>query len=101
MSVQLDLIAQNTFTPFHAIGQMTNGGTGFDLNIAGTFVGTLTLQMSYDRGTTVFDVKTYTAPDAEIGEIFESGVLARIGFKTGDFTSGAATVRLGNGAIPL
>ena len=99
MPILTTLNGPNQFTGAHEIGFQTHGGIGFNLVIAGTFVGALTIQLSYDRGITWFDVKDYTAPDAEIGEQFEVNVLVRIGFKAGNFTSGAATVRIGSGAV--
>ena len=68
----------------------------FDLSIAGTFVGTVTVQRSYDNSTWR-DVDTFTSPSEETG--FQGEIAwYRAGVKTGDFTSGTITVSLAGSA---
>lgn len=84
----LAISAQNTFTPWVVLlGD-------FDLSISGTWVGTLTLQRSFDGGATVLDVNTYTANIEDPGSAARGNTSYRIGFKTGAYTSGTANVRL-------
>jgi len=80
------LSAQNTFTdPIHIIGD-------FNLSISGTFSGTVTVQRSTD-GTTWRDVDTWTIPVEEVGYDPIKNYY-RAGFKTGQYTSGSATILL-------
>jgi len=92
------LTAQNTFTDWLATPKKSQGGAGYiDLAITGTWEGTITVQKRYDRGgvyTDPIDVKEYTENVAELIEDHVWKVEYRIGFKTGDFTSGTAIVRL-------
>lgn len=82
------LSAANTFTAWVPLFGP------FNLSISGTWSGTLTLQYSFDGGTTVLDAETHTANALKVGDAPEAHVVYRIGFKTGDFTSGTANVRL-------
>lgn len=66
----------------------------FNLSISGTFVGTLTVQRSFDNQATWQDVDTFTSVIEDFG--MEPEVCwYRAGVKTGEFTSGSITVRLG------
>ena len=69
-------------------------GTFFNVSIWGTFTATVTLQRSFDAGTTWLDVATYTTSKEEVRQEPE-GALYRLGCKTGQFTSGPVNVRLG------
>ncbi|MAO22080.1 MAG: hypothetical protein CMJ25_15135 [Phycisphaerae bacterium] len=86
------LTAQNTFTDW------IYSTKEFNLSISGTFVGTITVQRAFDTADAdndARDVDTFTAPIETYG--FEpSGVaLYRAGFKTGEYTSGTANIRIG------
>jgi len=86
------LTAENTFTDW------IYSTKEFNLSISGTFVGTITVQRAFDTADAdndARDVDTFTAPIETYG--FEpSGVaLYRAGFKTGEFTSGTANIRIG------
>lgn len=86
----LAISAQNIFTPWVALlGE-------FNLSISGTWVGTVTIQRSFDGGVTALDVEQYiaNAEDAGYEPRGEGGTLYRVGFKTGDYTSGTANVRI-------
>lgn len=62
--------------------------------IEGTWVGTITLQRSYDQGATWIDVTGYTENVAYQITNYKDDVYWRIGFKTGDRTSGNADVTI-------
>ena len=68
----------------------------FNLSLSGTWVATVTIQRSFDDGSTWFDVKEFTVNTQEYG--FEpermTDVQYRIGVKTGNFTSGEVVTRL-------
>jgi hypothetical protein len=66
----------------------------FNISISGTWAGTVTVQRSFDGGSTWFDVATWTENTEEYGLEPERGVYYRVGIKTGEFTSGTAAVRL-------
>ncbi len=75
-------------------------GHGCDVNIANgavAFVGTLELQISYNKGVKFYPVKTYTAPQSEILRSFQPGAFVRLEFIA--FTSGDADIRLGSGPV--
>lgn len=91
MSKQLSmaaLTAANTYCD----GVKLNGD--FNISITGTWVGTITVQRSFDAGTSYGDVEAFTANAEKVSSSFEKGVMYRVGFKTGEFTSGTANVRL-------
>jgi hypothetical protein len=78
--------AADSFTDaVHIIGD-------FNLSISGTFSATVTVQRSTD-GTTWRDVDTFTAPSEEVGYDPMKNFY-RAGIKTGDYTSGSATILL-------
>ena len=87
--VEKDITAENTFSD----GIYTEGG--FNISIAGTFVATVTVQRSFDQGSTWRDVDTFTAPIETYGVDPEPVVVYRAGVKTGDFTSGTVSIRIG------
>jgi hypothetical protein len=66
----------------------------FNCSVSGTFVGTVTIQRSFDSGDTWYDVKTFTSIAEEFGFEPEAGVVYRAGIKEGGYASGEAIVRL-------
>lgn len=82
-----ELTGANQFSDaLYLVGDMS-------LTISGTFAGTITVQRSFDEGSTWLDVDTFTQPTEEVG--FEpAGCQYRVGIKTGDYTSGTASVGL-------
>ena len=66
----------------------------FNVSISGTWAATVTVQRSFDLGSTWFDVDKWTANAEEYGLEPEREVQYRAGIKTGDYTSGTAVVRL-------
>ncbi|MCF8034673.1 MAG: hypothetical protein K9K66_04420 [Desulfarculaceae bacterium] len=65
----------------------------YDISVSGTWVGTVTLQRSWDGGTTWYDVAEYTANFEGVGQA-GSGCKVRLGIKSGDYTSGTATLTI-------
>jgi hypothetical protein len=84
---EADLSAANTFTPWMSLRGAQK--SDFTVLIAGTFVGTLTFQVRDVVNQTVVDLDQFTGPDVKEGTL-TGGQDIRIGFKTGDFTSGTA-----------
>lgn len=69
-------------------------GNYVNVSITGTFTANVVVQRSFDGGVTWLDRATYTtAKEDTLMEIEPS--LYRIGVKTGGFTSGSVSVRLG------
>ena len=66
----------------------------FNISISGTWEGKVTVQRSFDLGSTWFDVGTWTANTEEYGFEAEREVQYRAGVKTAEFGSGAVVVRL-------
>ncbi len=90
--VETAISAENTFTDW------IYSTKDFNFSVSGTFSGTVTVQRSFDPAdadNTARDVDTFTVPIETYG--FEpSGVaLYRAGFKTGEYGSGTATIRIG------
>ena len=72
----------------------------FSFTISGTFTGTLTLQVATewrDLGPAWIDDQTFKKPHADMSWVLQGKWLIRIGFKTGDYGSGSADVRLYRG----
>lgn len=93
---QANLTTDDTFTPPLRLAGWTPhlGARPFDVCVQGVFTGTLSLQISHDDGETWGDTGDYfTAPGADTGSV-ATACLVRCGFKTGDYASGAATVRI-------
>lgn len=83
-----DIEAENVFSDAVALWGK------FNFSLSGTWVATVTLQKSYDSGTSWIDVDTATANENTVWEEPESGVVWRFGSKTGGFTSGKIVGRL-------
>ena len=68
----------------------------FNVSISGTWVGTITVQRSWDLGSTWLDVDSWTINAEEYGLEPEhtNVVLYRVGAKEGALTSGSASLRL-------
>lgn len=91
------LTAENTFTdPIRISG--ADSSRDWTRSITGTWVGTLTLQRSFESATTGFQDTTTTYTTNSSGttnEDFDNTISwLRIGFKTGDFTSGTAVIEM-------
>lgn len=66
----------------------------FDLSISGTFTATITLQRSFNGGSSWHDVETFTQAVEAVVDNADNTVKWRIGVATGDYTNGTAEVRL-------
>lgn len=68
----------------------------FNLSIQGDpgWSATITVQRSFDKGSTYYDVNSWTENTQEYGLEPERGVYYRVGTKAGDYHSGIITVRL-------
>lgn len=66
----------------------------FNFSLSGTWSGIVTIQRSFDNGGTWLDVASYSSNIETSGFEPEVAVLYRAGFKTGNYTSGTAVVRL-------
>ncbi len=82
------LSAANTFIP----ATLIQAGDEFDFSITGTFVGTVTAQISKDQSNWI-DVDSLTIPGVLVGSL-GSAWYVRAGFKTGAYTSGTANVEV-------
>lgn len=89
--VEETITAQNTFTEPLKVSINKR----YSLTISGTFDATITLQKTYDSGTTWFDVERFVGPDSDVSIEVPENLQVRIGVKTGEFVSGSAYVRLG------
>lgn len=86
-SVTASIAAQNTFTDaLDLVGH-------FNLSLSGTWAGTVTVQRSFDGGSSWVDVDTFTS-NIETYGFDPMQVLYRAGIKTGEYTSGTAVVTL-------
>ena len=86
---------QNAWTDPIVIMDRVHGGVGqLNVSISGTWAGTVTLQRSFNQGTTYHDVETWTSNAEEQLWDLEADVYYRIGVATGDYTSGTAVLRL-------
>lgn len=90
-TVSASIAAENTFT--NTI-RVTGVGTArsFTVSLTGTWVATVTLQRSFDDGSSWIDVTTYTANTSTTytDGLDNQDILYRIGVKTGAYTSGTA-----------
>ena len=90
--ITASLTAENTFS--NPIGRADSVPGDIGIGVAGTFVGTLTVQRSLDGGVTWGDTATTATAPAQLSVTPVPGALYRCGFKTGAFTSGTATLQL-------
>lgn len=93
---------EDTFTDAIRVTGIDAGGgvsdRDFSITITGTWVGTITLQRSYDDPETGFvDVSTFTGNVATTyGDNQNNAIYYyRLGFKAGGYTSGSATISIG------
>ena len=82
------ITGENQFTdPIECVGY-------FNISISGTWDATVTVQRSFDLGSTWFDVASWIANTEEYGFEPERGVQYRGGVKTAGFSSGTIVLRL-------
>lgn len=80
--------AENIFSDWIRLQQ------DFNFSLSGSWTATVTLQRSFDKGTTPLDVEEFTENVERVGLDPEDGVLYRFGVKTGNFTSGSIVGRI-------
>lgn len=102
MAVTAALVAQNTYSDWFATNKANLYGADFaaslTFSIYGTWVGTLTIQRRFldaSGYTDPLDVISYTANSENNIDDNAGNVEYRIGFKTGNYTSGTANIRIG------
>jgi len=66
----------------------------FNVSISGDWDATVTVQRSFDKGSTWYDVNQWDANTQEYGFEPERDVWYQIGIKDGDYTVGSVVVRL-------
>lgn len=66
----------------------------FNISLSGSWVATVTVQRSFDKGSTWHDVETFTENTEEYGFEPEYGTFYRLGVKTNDYTNGTIVGRL-------
>ena len=79
---------------FTATGQSSEDGVfgDFSLSIGGTFVGTVTVERSFDDGSTWNIIETFTAVVEQVG--LEASFSVKYRFNCTAFTSGTIVARL-------
>lgn len=85
-----EITGENQFTPKYVF----NEGY-FSVDIRGDFVGTVTLQKSYDKGKTWYDTDNFIEPITTYGINSEDHVYYKLGVKTGEYKSGTINARIG------
>ena len=100
------LTAEDTFTDWldgSKIRKSVIGGSFMDgdVSVTGSYVGVITLQRRFiESAVTIYDAHSFeSGEEAEDTFRIAPDTQVRIGFKTGNFTSGSATVRIGLGVI--
>ncbi len=95
-----EVTAQNEFTDW--VYPMNNSEEFLRLWVSGLADSTVTLQSSFDEGTTVGDVEQWVVGDSVNGSVqkviedFDKTYSYRLGVKTGDYGSDTVVCRLGN-----
>jgi hypothetical protein len=67
---------------------------GFNISLSGTWVATVHVQRSFNKGDTWHDVETWTENTQEYGIEYEEGMYYRVGVKDGNYSSGTVVARL-------
>jgi hypothetical protein len=86
-----DLTAQNTF-----IGPVdVNPGDAVFINTSGTWAGTLTVQAKRSGDASYFDLsEAVFTSNLSRSQVFNETMNIKIGFKTGEYTSGTASIKI-------
>ena len=66
----------------------------FNISISGVWDGIVTVQRSFDSGSTWLDVAEWDENTQEYGLEIERGIYYRVGIKAGDYEQGTCAVRL-------
>jgi hypothetical protein len=91
--VSTDLSAENTYTPGYDVGV---GDMPIFIQTYGTWAGTITIQIKAQGDTTFRDihVERYTGNFNRKASDFPINSQVRAGFKSGEYTSGTATIQI-------
>lgn len=82
------LTAENTFTPWAEL----RGNA--DISVSGISDSTVTVQRSYDGGSTILDVESFTAAFERALDASEQGAAYRVGIKTGNYGTDTVVCRV-------
>lgn len=90
----VDLTAADTYSEWVDVVNNNSVGYEFFAAASGTWVGTLTVQVKRpgEADATAWDIEDFTANFTKKGDLGAGGLVARVGFKTGNYTSGTASV---------
>lgn len=88
VEVKKTITAQNTFTDWAQIKGVA------DLSISGVSDSTVTVQRSFDEGTTIKDIESFAADTEKTIECSVSGIHYRVGIKTGDYGTDTVLVEI-------
>lgn len=95
--VKKDISGDSTFTTQSFSPPRNPRGSNFgefSLSISGTWTGTVSLQRSFDGGSSWHTVNTFQSNQELYCHESVKGVKYRIGIESGNYTNGTATVRL-------
>lgn len=98
--VTKSITAQNTFSDAinpssTTAGVPTGGSYPLNVSVSGVAGGSIvTLQRSFDSGSTWVDVERYTANAEKVVQEVERTIIYRAGVKAGEFGSGTVVIRL-------
>lgn len=100
MAVNATITAVDSFTDWISprLQKTLSGPQQGELNLSiwGTsWSGTVTLQRTFDNGTTVLSVETFTEDSEQVVVDTEAGVKYRLGVTSASSISGTVNVRLG------
>lgn len=96
MASILETLSADGFSESILLQEMPNKAYGGNVAVKHgnvKFVGTLTLQISYDQGKTFKPIKTYAGSQIECIQAWNAGRV-RIGFAENDYISGEAVIHL-------
>ena len=88
-SASASISAEDTYTD-----SVVMDHEGLDVSVSGTFVAVVTVQRSFDNGSTWLDIEDLATACERHGNGC-IGAWYRAGVKTGDYTSGTVAVRIG------
>ena len=94
LSSTVDLSAADTYSDWVDVTNVNGVGYTFLASSSGTWAGTLTVQYKKpgEADSTAVDIEAFTANFVKKGDLGAGGLVARVGFKTGEYTSGTASV---------
>lgn len=88
VEVKKTITAQNTFTDWAQIKRNA------DLSISGVSDSTVTVQRSFDEGTTIVDIESFDSNTEKLITGSVSGIHYRVGVKTGNYGTDTVLVEI-------